>query len=100
MAEVDGINRCFAKIAADGYGVHVVARCCDFTHLGDVECVSSNILGSGEFGYIEGTEIGKCPGNGYDIMTGCTVFLTYSDPHINGWYIGQASNSQPGLPLS
>ena len=82
MTKVNGVNRCYAQNGNGGTGIYAKARCCDFTHLGDVECVASN------FGYVSGddeTIAGSCS-NSYPFLTGC---VAVSNTHsADGCYPG------------
>ena len=94
---------CYTKIGKDGYGVCAMARCCDFTHLGDVQCNPTHITpGIYPKNVVMSTE---CTGNDYQFMTGCTVILfakfeIHADTNISGWYPGSHSYLRPGLVFS
>ena len=87
MEKVNGVNRCYAKNGQGGNGVMARARCCDFTHLGDVDCVTTN------FGSVSGddnTITGQCSGT-YKYLTGCSVESSWRN--FDGSYFGSTEPS-------
>ena len=89
---VNGVKRCYAQNGNGGAGLYARARCCDFTHLGDVDCVSTNF---GEVSGDDNTISGECTGN-YPYLTGCTLSSEWTN--FDGAYFGV---SEPSLfPVS
>ena len=78
----NGVDVCIAENGDGGYGVYARARCCDFTHLQDFDCITS------EFGTVSGngnTLQGECTGT-YNHLTGCAVYD--SENNQDGAYFG------------
>ena len=65
----NGEETCFAQNGDGGAGVDAWPRCCDFSHLGDVECFG---LRYAEFAnnFEDGLKTSTCPGE-FPFLTGC-----------------------------
>ena len=86
MTNVNGVNRCYAQNGKKGevlgQGVQARARCCDFRHIGDIDCIGD------DFGPFVGNPqvlTSEC-GSTYNFLTGCTVQSDYRD--FNGCFPG------------
>ena len=84
MVTSNGVSTCWAQNGSGGKGVYAIARCCDFTHLGDVECSGSDI---GSASGNDAKVTGECTGN--NVLTGCTVRSNYES--YDGAYPGATS---------
>ena len=88
----NGSILCYARMTAYADGVYAHARCCDFRHLGDVECIGTN-FGSNETNGAYVIKKGKCDTE-YNFLTGCSGITDEGIfSGIKGVYPGTA---QPG----
>ena len=83
QTETNGVQTCWAQNGG-GSGVYAQARCCDFSHLGDVECEGSQ-FGALENNVIGGKKTSTCSGE-FPFLTGCQCQSHWRD--YNGAYAG------------
>ena len=74
MAKVNNVSLCHARNYENTEGVYAHARCCDFRHLGDVECIGTNF--GINVGYRK-TKMSECDTE-YNILTGCIILSNFS----------------------
>ena len=93
-SDIDGgwmeSDLCYARNGAGGRGIYAHARCCDFRHLGDVECEGSN-FGSDQLTENDKSAQGQCDTE-YNFLTGCSVQSKWK--FFDGAYAGKI---EPGL---
>ena len=79
---INGVDTCIAQNGNGGQGVYARARCCDFRHLGDVDCITTKF---GTISVDNATVQGECTGT-YKYLTGC---MMHSDAdNFDGAYFG------------